>query len=156
MSTRQFCFKNYPSHPYFCWFMASIIILQGQWKFAVNSRTFLVRWWKPCYILTVRGKKTGWCARVSWVQLIEFVVIRSSRSLYSPDLWRVWTWNVWQRTYFPPETKKVRVSKCVSVNNGDETGRISAFSDSMKNVNKTWCFILDLGTVEDEINRATG
>ena len=30
--TREFCFNNYLSHPYFYWFMVRIIILHNQWK----------------------------------------------------------------------------------------------------------------------------
>jgi len=49
MKTRQFCFKNYVSHSYFCWFMARIIVLHGQWRLLHVSqgkvRDFFWFWW---------------------------------------------------------------------------------------------------------------
>jgi len=49
---KQVCFKNYLSHPYFCWFMVRIIILHSQWKLLYSQwkvRDFFCSGgWQPC------------------------------------------------------------------------------------------------------------
>jgi len=49
---KQVCFKNYLSHPYFCWFMVRMIILHSQWKLLYSQwkvRDFFCSGgWQPC------------------------------------------------------------------------------------------------------------